>query len=128
MKLLLDTAVFLKTASTAIDIPPRVRDLLLHEDNEIHVSIASYWEIVIKYSMGKLALPDIPDRFLHLHREKIGAEVLPLDEESVLHVTRLPDIHKDPFDRILICQAIVHGMVLITSDTRIPRYPVRTVW
>jgi len=128
MKLLLDTAVFLKTASSAGDIPPRVKDLLLHEDNEIHVSIASYWEIVIKYSVGKLALPDIPERFLPVHREKLGAEILPLDEESVLHVARLPDIHKDPFDRILICQAMVHGMVLITPDTRIPRYPVRTAW
>jgi len=128
MKLLLDTAAFLKTASSATNLPPRVRDLLLHEDNEIYVSIASFWEIVIKYSIGRLALPDTPDRFLHLHREKMGAEILPLDDESVLHVTRLPDIHKDPFDRILICQAIVHGMVLITPDTRIPRYPVRTAW
>jgi len=128
MKLLLDTAAFLKTASSATNIPPRVRDLLLHEDNEIYVSIASFWEIVIKYSIGRLALPDTPDRFLHLHREKMGAEILSLDDESVLHVTRLPDIHKDPFDRILICQAIVHGMVLITPDTRIPRYPVRTAW
>ena len=128
MKLLLDTAVFLKTASSASAIPQRVKELLLHEDNEIYVSIASYWEIVIKYSAGKLSLPDTPDRFLHHHREKMGAEILPLDEESVLHVTRLPDIHKDPFDRILICQAIVHGMVLITPDTRIPRYPVRTAW
>ena len=128
MKLLLDTAAFLKTASSATNIPPRVRDLLLHEDNEIYVSIASFWEIVIKYSIGRLALPDTPDRFLHLHREKMGAEILSLDDESVLHVTRLPDIHKDPFDRILICQAIVHGMVLITPDARIPRYPVRTAW
>ena len=96
--------------------------------HEIHVSIASYWEIVIKCSTGKLALPDASDRFLQSHQEKIGAEILPLDQESVLHVTRLPDIHKDPFDRILICQAIVHGMVLITPDTRIARYPVRTAW
>jgi PIN domain nuclease of toxin-antitoxin system len=124
----LDTVVFLETASSAGDIPPRVKELLFREDSEIHVSIASYWEIAIKYSSGKLALPDAPERFLQLHQEKIGAEVLPLDEESVLHVTRLPDIHKDPFDRILICQAIVHGMVLITPDTRIPRYPVRTAW
>jgi len=128
MKLLLDTAVFLKTASSATDIPSRVKELLLHEDNEIHVSIASYWEIVIKCSTGKLALPDASDRFLQSHQEKIGAEILPLDQESVLHVTRLPDIDKDPFDRILICQAIVHGMVLITPDTRIARYPVRTAW
>jgi PIN domain nuclease of toxin-antitoxin system len=128
MKLLLDTVVFLKTASSAGDLPPRVKHLLLHEDSEIHVSIVSHWEIVMKYSAGKLALPYIPDQFLHLHQEKLGAEILPLDEESVLHLTRLPEIHKDPFDRILICQAMVHGMVLITPDIRIPRYPVRTAW
>jgi PIN domain nuclease of toxin-antitoxin system len=128
MKLLLDTVVFLKTASASADIPPRVKGLLLNEDNEIHVSVASYWEIAIKYSIGKLALPDRPDRFLHQHREKLGAETLPLDEESVLHVTLLPDLHRDPFDRILICQAIVHGMMLLTPDHRISRYPVRTAW
>jgi PIN domain nuclease of toxin-antitoxin system len=128
MKLLLDTVVFLKTASASADIPPRVKGLLLNEDNEIHVSVASYWEIAIKYSIGKLALPDRPDRFLHQHREKLGAEILPLDEESVLHVTLLPDLHRDPFDRILICQAIVHGMMLLTPDHRISRYPVRTAW
>ena len=128
MKLLLDTVVFLKTASAAREIPPRVKALLLNEENEIHVSVASYWEIAIKFSIGKLTLPDRPDRFLHEHRERIGAEILPLDEESVLHVTLLPDIHKDPFDRILVCQAIVHGMVLLTPDSRISRYPVRTAW
>jgi PIN domain nuclease of toxin-antitoxin system len=128
MKLLLDTVVFLKTASAAGDISVRAKELLLHEDNELHVSVASYWEIAIKYSTGKLALPDRPERFLHQHRERIGAEILPLDEESVLHVTRLPDLHKDPFDRVLICQAIVHGMVLVTPDPRISRYPVRTAW
>ena len=128
MKLLLDTVVFLKTASAVGDLSARAKELLLHEDNELHVSVASYWEIAIKLSIGKLLLPDRPDRFLHQHRERIGAEILPLDEESVLHVTLLPDIHRDPFDRILICQAIVHGMVLLTPDHRISRYPVRTAW
>jgi PIN domain nuclease of toxin-antitoxin system len=128
MKLLLDTIVFLKTSSASGDIPPRIKSLLLNEENDLHVSVASYWEIVIKYSIGKLALPDRPDRFLQEHRERIGAELLALDEESVLHVTLLPDIHKDTFDRILVSQAIVHGMVLLTPDNRISRYPVRTAW
>ena len=78
--------------------------------------------------MGNLALPEKPDRFVASHRAKLGAEILPLDEESAFHVTLLPDIHKDPFDRILICQAIIHGMVLLTPDDRIARYPVRTAW
>jgi len=128
VKLLLDTAVFLKSASSDEELSSRARDLLLHEDSELYVSIASYWEIAIKYSTGKLTLSDSLDRFLNLHREKINADLLPLDEESVLHITRLPDIHRDPFDRLLICQAIVHGMVLLTPDTQISRYPVRTAW
>jgi PIN domain nuclease of toxin-antitoxin system len=128
MKLLLDTVVFLDTAFSAKSLPGRAKDLLLHPDSELYVSVASCWEIAIKYSTGKLILPKDPDRFAREHCSKLGAEILPLDEESVFHVTRLPDIHRDPFDRILICQAIVHGMVLLTPDSRISRYPVRTAW
>ena len=128
MKLLLDTVTFLHAAFSPERISPRATELLLHADHEIYVSIASYWEIAIKISAGKLALPDSPDRFLREHRERIGADLLPLDEESVLQVTRLPSLHRDPFDRILICQAIVHGMVLLSPDKEILRYPVRTAW
>jgi len=128
MKLLLDTVTFLDAAFAPKDISQRAKDLLLHPDNDLFISVASCWEIAIKYSTGKLVLPHSPDQFVPVHRAKLGAEILLLDEESALHITRLPDIHKDPFDRILICQAIIHGMVLLTPDDRISRYPVRTVW
>src|SRR5690348_797222 len=114
MKLLLDTVTFLNSAAASRDISDRARNLLLDPNNDLFVSVASSWEIAIKYSAGKLELPESPDRFVPTHRDKLGAEVLEIDEESALHVTRLPEIHKDPFDRILICQAIVHGMVLLT--------------
>jgi PIN domain nuclease of toxin-antitoxin system len=129
VKLLLDTVAFLDAALLpAKDIPKRARVLLLDPDNDLYVSIASYWEISIKYSIGKLSLPEAPERLLPTHREKIGAELLAIDEESTFHLTRLPPVHNDPFDRLLICQAIVHGMVLLTPDARISRYPVRTAW
>jgi PIN domain nuclease of toxin-antitoxin system len=128
MKLLLDTVTFLNAAASAKSISNRAKDLLLHPESEIYVSVASFWEIAIKYSTGKLALPETPERFAPLHRQKLGADTLLIDEESALHFTRLPDLHRDPFDRILICQAIVHGMVLLTPDDRISRYPVRTAW
>lgn len=128
MKLLLDTVTFLDAAFSPKDISPRAKDLLLKGDSELFVSIASCWEIAIKYSMGKLALPQTPEKFVLTHRAKIGAELLPIDEESTFHLTRLPHIHQDPFDRILICQAITHGMMLVTPDGRIARYPVRTAW
>jgi PIN domain nuclease of toxin-antitoxin system len=128
MKLLLDTVTFLDAVLDPKSLPPRVRDLLLHPESERYFSIVSSWEIAIKYSVGKLALPDTPERFVPEHREALAVDALALDEESVLHIVRLPHFHRDPFDRMLICQAIVHGMVLLTPDSRMARYPVRTIW
>jgi PIN domain nuclease of toxin-antitoxin system len=128
MKVLLDTVVFLDSAFSPDQLSRTAKGLLTDAESELYVSVASFWEIAIKYSTGKLALPETPERFAPLHRQKLGADTLLIDEESALHVTRLPDLHRDPFDRILICQAIVHGMVLLTPDDRISRYPVRTAW
>jgi PIN domain nuclease of toxin-antitoxin system len=128
MKLLLDTVTFLDAVLDPKSLSSRVRDVLVDPDNERYFSIVSSWEIAIKYSAGKLALPDAPERFIPEHRGKLATDVLAVDEESVLHVVRLPYLHRDPFDHLLICQAIVHGMVFVTPDPRIPRYPVRTLW
>lgn len=128
MNLLLDTVTYLDSALAPQDISARARALILDPENDLYVSTVSFWEVAIKYSIGKLALPESPDHFLRKIRDKLGAEILPLDEESALHVIRLPMLHRDPFDRILICQAIVNGMVFLTSDSRISLYPVRTAW
>jgi PIN domain nuclease of toxin-antitoxin system len=128
MKLLLDTVTFLDSALASSELSPRAKDLLLDPENERYVSIASVWEIAIKYSVGKLELRHAPGAFIEESREKLAAEMLTLDLESVLHVIRLPHVHRDPFDRILICQAMVHGMVLLTPDPVMSRYPVRTAW
>jgi PIN domain nuclease of toxin-antitoxin system len=128
MKLLLDSVTFLDAGLAAKDLSSKARSLLLDSENELYVSIVSFWEIAIKYSIGKLDLPSRPEDFLIENRVKLGTALLSLDEESVLHLPRLPRLHADPFDRMLICQAIVHGMVLVTSDKQIPRYPVRTAW
>src|SRR5213594_3923669 len=104
MKVLLDTVTFLDAAFSSKDLSKHAKDLLLHADSELYVSVASCWEIAIKYSIGRLALPEDPHKFVPIHRTKLGADMLPLDE-SAFHVTRLPNIHRDPFDRILICQA-----------------------
>lgn len=128
MKLLLDTVTFLDAVIKPKDLSPKVKDLLLDPGNERYFSIVSSWEIAIKYSLGKLILPDSPELFIPEHRDKLAADMLAVDEESVLHVVRLPHLHRDPFDRLLICQAIVHGMVFVTPDPRISKYAVRTVW
>lgn len=128
MKLLLDTATFLNAVLDPPALSERARKLLLDSENERYLSTVSAWEIAIKYSLGKIELDTTPDRFIPEHRERLATEVLPLDEESALHLIRLPELHRDPFDRMLICQAIVHGMVLLTPDELITRYPVRSAW
>jgi len=128
MRLLLDTVAFLDAVLDPASLSSRVRGLLLDPENERYLSIASSWEIAIKYSLGKLALPESPEHFIPEHRTKLATDALAVDEESVLHLVRLPPLHRDPFDRLLISQAIVHGMLFLTPDSRIAKYPVRTAW
>jgi PIN domain nuclease of toxin-antitoxin system len=97
-------------------------------ENDVYLSAASVWEIGIKYQDRRLTLAEPPDRFVPALREAHGILALPVDEESVLHGTRLPFLHRDPFDRLLVGQAIVHGMTILTPDPIIRRYPARTIW
>lgn len=96
--------------------------------NEVYLSPVSAWEITIKHLRGRLPLPEPPQRFVPAQRKAHGIGTFPLDEEAVLHLSRLPAHHKDPFDRMLICQAIAHGLTILTPDPLITRYPVRTAW
>ncbi len=97
-------------------------------DNEVFLSVASAWEIIVKHRLGKLPLPEPPHDFVKKWRIRHDIDSLPLDEASVLQLPRLPGYHKDPFDRILVCQAIAGGLVILTPDPRITAYPVRTEW
>jgi PIN domain nuclease of toxin-antitoxin system len=128
MKVLLDTVTFLRATLGEAELSVRARELLLDENNECYLSTVSSWEIAVKFALGSLPLPEAPDRFVPKHRELLAVQPLPLDEESSLHVARLPLLHRDPFDRMLICQAIVGGMVLLTPDELISQYPVRCAW
>jgi PIN domain nuclease of toxin-antitoxin system len=128
MKLLLDTIAFLWIVADAPDLSARARDLFQAPDNEVYLSAASSWEIAVKHGLGRLPLPDAPDRFVREMREAHGITSLPIDEESALHVSRLPALHDDPFDRLIVSQAIVHGLTILTPDSLITRYPARTTW
>lgn len=92
------------------------------------MSAASAWEIAIKYALGRLALPMKPYVYLPRIREKSGIEALAVDEESALHTSRLPGLHGDPFDRMIVAQAIVHGMTILTPDDAIGQYAARVLW
>jgi PIN domain nuclease of toxin-antitoxin system len=128
MKLLLDTCTFLWALTGVPALPSRVEALVRDADNEVFLSAASAWEIALKHAAGKLTLPDHPDRYLPAVRAERGIAPLAIDEESALHASRLPWLHRDPFDRLLVSQAIVHGMILVTPDPVIARYPARTMW
>ncbi|HUK41615.1 MAG TPA: type II toxin-antitoxin system VapC family toxin [Candidatus Acidoferrales bacterium] len=128
MRILLDTATFLWAVTDAPDLSDDARTLFVDPENEIYLSSVSTWEIVIKNSLGKLPLPEPPVKFVPAQRKQHGIDSLSLDEEATLHLRRLPVLHKDPFDRMLVCQAIVHDFVILTPDELISQYPVRTTW
>ena len=128
MGILLDTCAFLWVILGAKELSNRARDFFQDSGNDVFLSTVSVWEISVKYSLGRLSLPEPPERFLPQERERHLITPLPLDEAAVLHLHRLPQLHKDPFDRMLICQAIERGLVILTPDRLISQYPTRTAW
>ena len=128
MKILLDTCTALWIAIDAPELSERAKGLFEAPGNEIFLSTVSTWEISLKYALGKLPLPSTPDLFVPELRRIGRMASLPLIEEATLQLFRLPELHRDPFDRMLICQAIAGGMTLLTPDPEIRRYPVATAW
>lgn len=126
--LLLDTCTFLWLIADDPSLSERARELFVDHTNRCYLSSVSSWEIAVKCALGKLPLPTPPSDFIPEQRERHGIETLALDELSTLHLPLLPSLHRDPFDRMLICQAIVNGLAILTPDVEIRRYPVRTIW
>lgn len=126
MKLLLDTHVFLWLQTE----PERLgQHLRLVEDhrNVLVVSAASSWEIAIKYQLGKLPLPEPPERYVPERLRAIGAEAAPVVHPHALAVSNLPALHRDPFDRLLVAQAMLLGLTIMTADPAITEYSVATI-
>jgi PIN domain nuclease of toxin-antitoxin system len=128
MKLLVDTCTFLWIASNSKRLSKTATALFLDESNERYLSAASAWEIGIKHAAGRLPLPERPDIFIPRLRIASGIESLAVDEDSALHAGKLPGLHSDPFDRMLVAQAIVHGMIILTPDPEIEQYAARVLW
>ena len=128
MKLLLDTVTFLWLVAEPDQLSAAVRETCVDPAADVYLSAVSAWEIAVKHALGRFPLPEAPERFVPRERDRHGIESLALDEDSTLQLTRLPALHRDPFDRMLVCQSITHGLVLATSDVEIARYPIRTLW
>jgi PIN domain nuclease of toxin-antitoxin system len=128
VKFLLDTVTFLLAIDDETRVSDEAQKYIEDPYEQVYLSTVSAWEIAIKHSLGKLDLPLPPDRLVPMARERLGAEELPLTESSALRVSRLPTIHADPFDRVLVAQAISMGMTILTPDEAIREYPVPTIW
>ncbi|HLF83761.1 MAG TPA: type II toxin-antitoxin system VapC family toxin [Blastocatellia bacterium] len=119
MRLLLDTHIFLWYISGDGQLRDSIRDAISDAENEVYLSVISVWESLIKYQIGKLPLPRSPEEYLPEQRERHLISSLPLDEGSVAKLGTLPLIHRDPFDRMLICQAMEHDLTIVTVDDAI---------
>jgi PIN domain nuclease of toxin-antitoxin system len=128
VRLLLDTCTFLWIVAGSSRISKQAAQWFSDPSNEIFLSAVSSWEIAVKHSLGALRLPAPPIEFIPSQREAHGITTLPLTEEEVLYLPKIPKLHRDPFDRMLICQAVVNGLAVLTPNVLISQYPIRTLW
>lgn len=125
MKLLLDTHIFLWFITADPRLSALFRDAIREPKNEVFLSVASLWEIIVKYNLGKLPLPQSPEIYIPSERRKHQIKSLSLHENAVKELANLPALHRDPFDRILICQAMANDLTIVTADAHIQNYNVR---
>jgi PIN domain nuclease of toxin-antitoxin system len=126
VRLLLDTCTLIWLVTGERKLPQRVTEAIANRD--VVLSAACAWEIAIKYAKGTLRLSQPPEHLVPAARERYGFQALSIDEASALHVVKLPPLHADPFDRMLVSQAIVHGLTIVTPDPLVTQYPARTMW
>jgi PIN domain nuclease of toxin-antitoxin system len=126
--ILLDTHVWLWLNGAVERLSPEALDLLSAPDQELYLSAASAWEIGIKFASGKLTLPAPPSEYVPLRMEDNGIRTLPIRQQHALQAASLPLHHRDPFDRLLIAQAQLENLHLMTVDRHLSLYDVSILW
>lgn len=127
MRLLLDTHAFLWWISDDKKLTRRARRAIAEPSNEVLFSAVSAWEIVLKASLGRLDLPE-PADFIPEQLDANAFNILPLHLSHALAVDGLPDHHRDPFDRLLVGQALSETIPIVSGDSQVARYPIRVIW
>ena len=127
MSFLLDTHILLWLLTGDKRLAPAVRTALLELENMLYLSAVSVWEINVKYRLGKLTLPESPEILIAKIKAEHNILELPFDEADALQLAALPDLHRDPFDRMLMCQAIRYDLTLVTADEMILAYPIQVL-
>jgi PIN domain nuclease of toxin-antitoxin system len=125
VRFLVDTQCWLWLQASPGRLEPGVLSQLADRDNELLVSVASSWEIAIKYALGKLALPEPPSAYVPRRMEASGSRGLEITHAHALRVAELPPHHRDPFDRLLVAQAEIEKLTIVTADRQLQRYDVK---
>lgn len=129
MKILLDTHCWLWLQVSPERIPAKLQQRLEDPETELFLSAASSWEIALKHRLGKLSLAEPPERYVLSRLSLHGVIGLPIQHRHALRVAELPLLHRDPFDRLLIAQAMVENLKLASADGRLSAYPdVEVLW
>lgn len=124
MRILIDTHVAIWFWNTDARMTPRLLQALTDPENEIIFSQVSTWEIALKYEKGRIRLPSAPETFIPDAVTKSGFHYQPIQDRWIYFSGKLPAIHKDPFDRLLVAHALIEGHTLATDDTLLLQYPV----
>ena len=124
MRILLDTQVWLWMLAAPERLSESTRALVASVDNELLLSAASAWEIAIKHGLGKLRLPEAPDVYVPRLMTRTGITPLPVHHRHALHVATLTPRHRDPFDRLLVAQAQVEEVPILTADKNFRLYDI----
>lgn len=128
MRLLLDTHTFLWWVNNDSMLTSAARTAISNERNECFLSIASCWEMAVKTSIGKLRLSTTVERFIPEELANNDIKLLAVDFKHVAKVENLPFLHRDPFDRLLVAQALVEKMTFVTAYAIISDYGVKRIW
>jgi PIN domain nuclease of toxin-antitoxin system len=128
MKLLLDTHTFLWWITDDPQLSTKARELIGDGHNILYWSAASSWEVSIKYALGRMPLPEAPEQFLPAEIEKNRLESLPIIDAHAFQAGQLPHHHRDPFDRMLVAQAQVESLALLSNDQQLNHYNVEIRW
>jgi PIN domain nuclease of toxin-antitoxin system len=122
MRLLLDTHIFLWFISGDSRLTVAAKGAIQDPASVVYLSVVSVWETIIKYQLGKLPLPQPPETYLPQQRARHQIASLAVDEVSVARLASLPPLHRDPFDRLLVCQALQNSLILATEDAAVRAY------
>jgi len=128
MNLLLDTHAFIWWATEPEKLSPQARAHCEDDNNNLLLSVDSVWEMQIKLQLGKLKLDDPLRAFIEYQQQADDLRILPIDIEHVFALDNLPLHHKDPFDRIIVAQANVEELFVVSKDEIFSAYPVKLIW